>query len=126
MAKVKTLGQSIDELYRLDKEISEQNAKLKALNSTRFKLETLMLDDFGAKEIRGASGKLGKASIRKTEHATVKDRKKFFSYVLKNKAFDLLQNRVTSKAFFDRKSEGVIVPGIDIFVRHKISVLKRR
>lgn len=67
----------------------------------------------------------GVAGIKKTEFPSIKDRKKFWKFVIKQRAYDLLQNRVSKKAYDDRVEDGVEVPGIAVFEKIAISIRKR-
>lgn len=120
----KKLGQSIDELYALERKIKKLGDEEKKLRSTRFKLETELLKQFNSEDIKGSQGLRGKAAIKVTKYPTIKDHMKFQKYVKKNGAFDLYQRRINQKAYFDRLEEGEAVPGVEIFNKTSIKVSK--
>lgn len=99
---------------------------VKDLKEERRKLENKALKAFDKDDIDGAKGKTGIASIKKTSHPSIKDRKKFMKYLIQNKAYDLLQNRIASRAYFDRLEEGESVPGVEVFENIKVSVRARK
>lgn len=109
----------------MEQEIRKAEKVTKELKSKRSKMEDKLLREFGKEDIDGCKGKLGVASIGTAEFPSIKDRRKFDQYVLENKAFDLFQNRLSSKAFFARRDEGVKVPGVAVFERIRISIRKR-
>lgn len=53
---------------------------------------------------------------------SITDWPKFINYVIRNKATDLLQRRISSVAWRDRTEDGARVPGIDVF--HKWGLRK--
>jgi hypothetical protein len=122
---MKTLGKQIDSLYTLDAEIKAQNKVLKDLKSRRYKLETKLLKDFEKSDIDGCKGQRGVARTRKATFYNIKDRRKFEKYVLKHKALDLFQNRLSAEALKARRDEGEHVPGVGSFDRTSITVTKR-
>jgi len=120
------LGEAIDSMYQQDLLIRSQEKVLRDLKSKRFEMETQLFKRFDKSVIKGATGKLGKASLADTKHPQLKDRKKFWRYLVKNKAYDLVQNRIASRAYFDRLEEGEEIPGVEVFVRYKVNVRKAK
>jgi hypothetical protein len=118
------LGKMIDRLYQHDQVIDEIEAELRVAKQNREKLQVKLLKQFGAAKLNGATGTLGKARVVTTQYPSIADRRKFIKYVTQNKAWDLFQNRITSKAYFDRLEEGEEVPGVKVFPRTRVSVLK--
>jgi len=119
------LGQRIDEIYTLDQKIKAKEAVVANLKRKRAKLETKLLKGFAKEDIDGCKGARGTARIRRAEFPSIKDRRKFDQYVLKNKALDLFQNRVSASAWKSRLDEGEKVPGISVFERIGVTVTKR-
>jgi len=99
---------------------------VKDLKAERRKLESKALKAFDKDDIDGAKGKTGIAGIAKTSHPQIKDLRKFRKYLIKNKAWDLLQNRIASRAYFDRLEEGESVPGVEVFENIKVRVRARK
>lgn len=109
----------------LGRDIKKAEAAVLELKRERAALESKLLKEFGKQEIHGCKGARGVGRIAEAEYPSIKDRRKFDKYVLKNRAFDLFQNRISSKAYFDRLEEGEEVPGVGIFKRISIRVTKR-
>jgi hypothetical protein len=122
---MKTLGKQIDALKTLDDEIKAQSKILQEMKSRRYKMETRLLKDFESKDIEGCKGKKGVARVRRATFYSIKDRRKFEKYVLKHRALDLFQNRISAEAYKARLDEGEKVPGITSFDRFGITVTKR-
>lgn len=120
------LGVLIDKLRAKDLSIAKAEKVVKDLKTERRRLETKALKAFDKDDIDGAKGKSGIANIRETRHPQIKDRRKFMKYLLKNKAWDLLQNRIASRAYFDRLEEGESVPGVEVFNSVRVSVRARK
>jgi hypothetical protein len=120
-----SLGAQIDKMYQLEREIDRSEKVVKGLKQQRAQLEDKLLHDFEKEDIDGCRGKLGIAGIRTAEFPSIKDRQKFDKYVLKHRALDLFQNRLSSKAWKARVEEGEKVPGIAVFERIRISIRKR-
>lgn len=79
----------------------------------------------------GAVGQRYKAIITEGSTYKINDEKKFYDYVKKNGAFDLLQRRLNDKAVADRVDalKGVAakkgLPGLELFKFPKLSVTKK-
>jgi hypothetical protein len=120
------LGQQIDELYAMDLRIKKASAVVAKLNKLRAKLDTRLQRSFEKEELDGSKGKRGVASLRTTNHPAIKNRGKLDKWILKNKALDLYQSRLMSKAYFERLEEGQSIPGVEVFTKTRISVVKRK
>lgn len=121
----KTLGKQIDQIKDLDDEIKAAEKDLKELKRRRAKLELRLLKSFKKEDIDGSKGRRGVARIRRALFYSIKNRRLFDKYVLKHKALDLFQNRISSTAYKARLDEGEAVPGIISFERFGITVTKR-
>lgn len=121
-----SLGQQIDAIYLQDKEIAKANAVVSELKRERSRMEARLLKSFDKEDIDGSKGGRAVAYVKSGRHPKIKDYRKFMKYVLKKRALDLLQNRVSSRAYFDRLDEGEEVPGVEIYTSIGISVRKRK
>lgn len=121
-----TIGQSIDRMYDLEVKIDAAEAKVKELKQQRSELESRLLRKFGSEKIDGCKGVRGTASVRIAKFLSIKDRRKFERYVIKHRAFDLFQSRVSSRAYFDRLEDGEPVPGVRVFERTGVSIRRRK
>jgi len=121
-----TIGEMIDRMALLDREVDKHQASVKKLNEQRSLLERKLMKEFDKQGISKASGKLVHAMTASRRNPSIKDLKKFTSYVMKHQAFDLYQRRINSKAYFDRLEQGDAVPGIDVFEKHFIRLVPKR
>ena len=82
-------------------------------------LETL--DEQG---ISKASGKIGTISVKETTVAHVIDWDKVYNFILRSKAFHLMQRRISDGAFREQLDirKGKRIPGIDSFVKRGINL----
>ena len=109
----KTLGGQIDFLYKLrekrlaiEREANSLKANEKVLHSTIL----LLLREQRAEK---ASGKLGTVTRSVKTIGKVTDWDAFYTYISKNKAFELLQRRVNHTSFNDRYDAGERVAGVE-------------
>tara|TARA_R100001594_G_C4044013_1_gene263788 strand:+ start:1090 stop:1449 length:360 start_codon:yes stop_codon:yes gene_type:complete len=65
-----------------------------------------------------------KAVISVTEHEipVVEDWNAFYAYIYENNAIDLLQRRVTSSAWKDRRDDGEHVAGVDSMKQQRLRI----
>ena len=119
-------GPLIDALYKRDAEIDKVQAVLRKAKQRRNQIEEKLFTAFKKEELNGAAGSYAKARIAETRHPVLRDRAKFMKYVLAHKAWDLFQNRIASRAYFDRIEEGERIGGVEIFNKVRISVTKVR
>lgn len=124
MAYPKNLGSCIDLLF----EMREERIKLQRLAEEMSKKETELnehiLQAFSKTDLEGARGKLATCSIKRSKVPTVDDWEKFYKYVQKNGAFDLLQRRVSAEACRARWEQDVVIPGVKTFDVIKLSLTK--
>jgi hypothetical protein len=122
----KTLGKRMLIMRNLDKRIAAIEAQLKEVKQKRAKVEARMLKEFEKEDIDGMKLKGGgTARIRRATFFSISDRRKFDKYVLKHKALDLFQNRISANAYKARLEEGDSVPGVGKFERIGISISMR-
>ena len=121
----KTLGVQIDRMKALDDDIKIAEKALRDLKTRRAKLEARLIKAFKKQDIDGSKGRNGVARLRRAIFYSIKNRSLFDKYVLKNKALDLFQNRISAAAYKARLDEGEAVPGIASFERFGITITKR-
>lgn len=109
----------------MDKKIAEVNKLLTDQKQIRAKMEARLLKKFDKADIDGCRGTRAVSSVRRTDFPSIKNRKAFLRYVVRNKAYDLLQNRIAARAYNDRLEEGEVVPGVSVFTRISVSIRKR-
>jgi len=121
-----TIGEMIDRMALLDREVKKHDASIKTLKEKRMMIERKLMREFDKQGINKASGKLVHAMTASRRSPSIKDLKKFTAYVMKHRAFDLYTRRINQKAYFDRLEQGDAVPGIDVFERHYIRLTPKK
>lgn len=124
--KAKTLAARADFLYELDKVRLAEQKKVDVIDKFQSKLEAWFIEQIPMNEATGISGKVGCVAVRSKEIATVEDWTKFYAYIKKNNAFELLGKRVNDKAVKERWEQKKAIPGITKFVRKVISLTKAK
>jgi hypothetical protein len=122
---VKTLA-LIKKLRAADLFIDDIEKRLRKAKQARGKIEAKLIKIFQASKVDSRrSGKLI-ADLSETSYPSISNRPAFLKYVIKNKAYDLFQNRVVPTALKDREEQGEEVPGITVFRKHSIKVRIKR
>lgn len=120
----KTLGECIDSLYlarakrlALDKEVEEMK-----------KVETALREhikhNFAEEDLDGARGKIATATLTTLYQPTATDWAVVFEYIRKNRAFDLLQKRLSATACRARWDNNKNIPGVEKIPVTDLSVTK--
>ncbi len=117
ITKTTLIGDCIDEVANIDREIDKLMAGVSALKKVREEKVTLLLEAYAAEHITSSKGSLATAYVSKTKLATVKDWASVEAYVYKHKAFDLFQRRIMNSAYFDRIAAGENIAGVDVYER---------
>lgn len=129
MPAAKKSGTLVDQLWKIKLKMDEQKlvikkeeAKLAKLKERYEAKEEEIFGSFNNEELMGAQGKLGKVTIARSDHAVVKDWDKLYKFILRNKAFELLQKRVSGAAYRERLEAGKKVPGLENFVKVELKL----
>lgn len=121
----KTLGECVDRAYKLRAQRLELERKADTIKSEESALKDHVLESFNKADIEGARGKVATASITTKTVAQVEDWDKFYAYIHKNKAYEMLQRRVSDTAFRERLEAKKTVPGVKPFNVLGLSLTKR-
>ena len=121
------IGAEVDKLAELDdklKEVRAQERKLKAAYDDQVSTVLEVLESTGQE---GAKGKLKSVTIVRQEVGKVEDADKFWNFVFRNKARELLQMRVSNPAYLEllASRKGKPVPGMETIEVKKLSVHSR-
>lgn len=118
----KTPGGCADRICKLKSQISAKKKEVKVLEDELSEIKEHTKKVYSKAKLKSCKGKNGTVSFNKDHTWHVKDWDKFYSYMSKNKAYDLMQKRVSDKAINDRLEEGEKVPGVEKFNFEKISI----
>lgn len=120
---VSNLGTNIDKLSAIRENIREYEAKIKVLQEEKSKLEELVLSQLNELGLDKATGQKATVSITTTEVPSVQDWDKFHSYILRNKAFYLLERRAAVAAWREEvKSRSKPIPGVESFTKTTLNL----
>jgi hypothetical protein len=123
------LGPAIDLAYKLrEARLAYQRKTEAVLEKMRLEekeVEAHIINSFNKDVIEGSKGKLATASISRLTVAEVKNWGRFYDWIAKNKAWEMLQRRVNDKAYRERLDAKQKVPGVEPFVLIKLSLTKR-
>ena len=120
----KTLGGCVDMVYKMREGRLQAQKKVDEMKAQEGAVHDYIINSFKKDEIEGAKGKVASASINQSVVAQVDDWEKFYEYIAKESAFDLLQRRVNDGAYRARLEDKLTVPGVQPFTVTKLSVTK--
>jgi len=118
------LGALADAIYSKGEEVSQANAKVKELETEKRALEERLLNEMreaGTDIVRGATVTV---SISETVRPQLADWGDFERFVLRKKALQLFERRISSKAYNELKDSqgGKAVPGVTEFVQTRLNI----
>ena len=128
------IGTLIDRLYKAEQDIAEANREkarieqeIRRRKAKRAKIANEIQDRFKKDQIDGAEGKLARVRLKKVTAPTLRNWAKLAAYVIKNKAPELFQRRISKEAWLDHleKRKGRPVPGIETYEEIRLSVTKK-
>lgn len=120
----KTLGECADALYTLREERLALGRSVKAIEECEKLIKEHIISTLPKSNTTGVAGKIARVQTGKKLIPIVEDWTKFYAYVKKKNAFELLQRRLTETAITDRWDNGIVVPGVTQFNAVTVSVTK--
>ncbi len=128
------LGTLVDRLYKAQQEIAAANREKarmeRIVQQKKHKaatIETEIRNRFKRSTLEGAEGKIARVSLKKVVGPQLKDWDKLAAFVIKNKACELFQRKISKQAWLDwledRKQRPV--PGISKYEEIRLSVTKK-
>jgi hypothetical protein len=120
----KTIGEAADLLYVTKEKRLAKQKEVETLKEEQLALEAYIIQNLPKSKASGVAGKKARVSVHTDPIPQIKDWNKFYKYVHKHKAFDLIQRRISEKAVEARLDDGEKVPGIEIFNVTKVSINK--
>lgn len=129
----KSFGQCADMLFDLKEARLAQQKLVDAIAAQEAELKNHLIDNM-PKGDKGAIGSHHKVEIKREKTPRIGDDKKFYDWIKKANAFDVLQRTLNAKAVRDRleaqpfankkTGERKPLPGIDMFDIVKVSLTK--
>lgn len=131
---LKNLGKIIDELFTIQSKIESKTKaseaklalELEPLEARKKELENFVIENFTAVEIEGASGTIATAEKKVSPVPSVSDWGLLYQYITKTKSFDLLERRVSVKAWRERMDAKKVVPGVGTFNKISLKVSAKK
>lgn len=120
-----TLGGLIDHLYKLRQKRLAKQKEADDMKERELALEGKLKADFKEADLDGARGKLATAGLKVDMQPTLEDWDRFIEYVDKNRAWDMLQKRLSTTAVRERLDAKLAVPGVGTVRLVKITLNKR-
>lgn len=120
----KTMGACIDQAYQLRTERLTLQRAVDAIGDQETLMREYIINTFRKADLNGAKGKLAACGVVPKRVPSVKDWDKFYAYIHKNKAYEMLQRRVHERAWRERLDDGQTVPGVEIFDVITLSLTK--
>lgn len=120
----KTIGACADLLYETRRKRLAKQKEVEVLEAEETMLKEHIIATLPKSDASGVSGKVARVTVLSKDIPTVKDWSAFYKYILKNKAFELLQRRVSDAAVKERIESGKQVPGVEIFKAPTVSLNK--
>lgn len=111
----KTMGTCADKLYALKEKKSAAKKVFDEIEAEEKALKAYIIDNLPKSEASGISGKTARVTVVTKSIPQVQDWDKFYKYVARTKAFDMLQRRLSAKAVEERWDNKKKVPGVGTF-----------
>jgi hypothetical protein len=111
----KPVGQVINDLAEVRKEIMKKNAEVKDLQKEKSELEAVLMARFKEQGVTRMAADGYTVTLAKQTVPTIKDWTAFSKYVVENDALYLLQRRLSPAPYRDLLDQGQQVPGLEPF-----------
>lgn len=123
--KAKSAAARADFLYEFDKgELKAARDHMKKMEAFASKLKMWFIQEYKDDDQKGVIGKIAKVEIKRNTVPRVVDWDKFYSYVKKNNAFELLNRAVNAKSVEERWEQKKNVAGVEPYPIDKLSLTK--
>lgn len=109
-------------LIREKKKLKAQETKYNAQKKLVAELADTMMDLMVASGTTSYKNNQASLVISSSNVPNVDDWPKFYKFILKNKAFDLLQRRPAAGAWRDRIEGGEKIPGVSSFIKKTLRI----
>lgn len=126
MAKTPTIGGLVDSMYTLREQKRKLEAEAAFVTEQINALEEQLLEALDAQDTTRGDGKLASVAISEAVVPTVKDWDALWTWILKSKNIQLLQNRVSAPAWRELCELNKAPPGIESFTKRSIKLLTKR
>jgi hypothetical protein len=122
-ADLATLAQ---DLWKAQQKLKAAQLKLKPQEEAVAALETALQFEMVSNKVESVASKNATCSLKRAEFAELTDSKKFFKYVVKRDAWDLVRQQVNVGAARLRWDDNLKIDGVEKGVRVSLSVTTRK
>jgi hypothetical protein len=112
-------------LWKAQQAVRKAEQKLKPLKDAAAMLEEELLGAMLAAKLESVATKEATISVKRNTFAELYDDRKFFEYVGKNKAWDLVAKRPVISACRARWEDNLVIPGVRPGERVDLSITAR-
>ena len=116
-----TAAECADLLYDTTQKRLGLSRQLKRMEALETQLETWLIENLPVSNATGTAGQVARVQIKLNPVPTVEDWPKFYAYVKRTGAFDLMQKRLSKEAVQERWEAKKKIPGVGIFNAKKVS-----
>lgn len=122
----KSIGDTIDLLFNLGEARRALEAQAKTISEQETAVRDHLMRNFKSADLEGAKGKSATCVIKRSIVAEVEDWDKYYAYIGRTKAWDLLQRRPSITALRERWDAGKVVPGVSSKEIETLSLTKAK
>ena len=121
------IGAEIDKLDALDEKLKKANAKAREAKEAFDAQKEHVMETLAAQNLEGGKGKKKSVTIGEKEVGHIKDMEKFWNFVHRNKAGELLENRISNPAYREllKARKGRPIPGVETVKVKKLYLTSR-
>ena len=125
--KTADVGAEIDKLAPLDEKLKKANAAAKAAKDAFDEQRDFVMDVLAYRNLDGGKGKKKSVTVGDEEVGKITDTEKFWNFVHRNKANELLQNRISNPAYREllQVRKGRPIPGVETVKVKKLYIHSR-
>jgi hypothetical protein len=120
----KSLAECADLLYTTKEKRLKVQKEADALGDLEKALKEHLINNLPMSKATGVAGKIARVTILPKQRPQVQDWDKFYAYIKKNNAFELLQRRTADKAIEERWENKKQIPGVEAFAYKSVSINK--
>lgn len=118
------MGRLVDALKAHEADRLAQDKLAEAAKQTEVMVRAALLTAMQVQDVKAIGGKAYTCELKQEDQPTVKDWPMFYAYIMKMKAFDLLERRPSKAAVKERWADGKTIPGVEKFPVDKLSFSK--
>lgn len=127
MPRNSPLQNAIAKLTQLNWAVKEQEKSLREAKRAYAAQEAKVLERMDKEGLTHAGDKaVGRVNVTETDHYSIANYRQFELYVLRNKATELFQNRISKRALEERLEAGKKVPGVQKFTKRTLRIVRSR